>query len=115
MNNRSKYPKTAVPNIESFYSKLSTESATENDDKHVKNAWNIFHVKNLGDYNYLQVQSDNLLFTDFFEIFRKKCNLDSVYFYLTAWLAWNAALKTKKVNLELVIYICDLLMIEKEK
>lgn len=84
MNNWSKHHKTAVPNIESFYSKLSIESATENDDKHVKNIWNIFHVKNLGDYNYLQVQSDNLLFADIFEIFRKKCNLDSVYFYLTA-------------------------------
>lgn len=99
----------------SFYSKLSIESAAENDDKHVKNVWNIFCVKNLGDYNYLQVQSDNLLFADIFEIFRKKCNLDSVYFYLTAWLAWTAALKTIKVNLELVIYVYDLLMVEKEK
>ena len=72
-------------------------------------------MKNLGDYNYLQVQSDNLLLADIFEIFRKKCNLDSVYFYLTAWLAWTAALKTIKVNLELVIYVYDLLMVEKEK
>ena len=69
------------------------------------------------EYHNLYLESDVLLLADVFENFRDVCSknygLDPAWYYTAPGLAWDAALKITKVNLELLVDIDMLLMIEK--
>ena len=69
------------------------------------------------EYHNLYLESDVLLLADVFENFRDVCSknygLDPAWYYTAPGLAWDAALKITKVNLELLADIDMLLMIEK--
>ena len=68
------------------------------------------------DYHNLYNLSDVLLFADIFENFRNICTnhygLDPAWHYSAPGLAWDAALKIIKVQLELLSYPDMLLIIE---
>ena len=68
------------------------------------------------DYHDLYNQSDVLLLADVFENFRDVClknyNLDPAWYYTAPGLAWDAALKITRVELELLSDPDMLLMIE---
>ena len=87
------------------------------DYEHAQKVWEVFEIKNLGEYHDLHAQSDTLLLTDVFENFRKMCleiyELDPVYFVSALALAWQACLKNIKVKLELLTDYDMLLMVEK--
>ena len=82
--------------------------------KHAQKVWEVFRIKNLGEYHDLYVQSDTLLLVDVFEILRDKCieiyGLDPTHFLSQPGLAWQACLKKTKVKLELLTDIDMLLM-----
>ena len=65
----------------------------------------------------LYVQSDILLLANVFENFRNKCieldQLDPAHFLSAPQLAWQACLKKKGIELELLADIDILLMVEK--
>ena len=67
------------------------ESITKSDYKLANNSWNIFNMKNLGDYHDLYVQCDILLLANVFENFRQKYieiyQIDVAYFYASPGLA----------------------------
>ena len=69
------------------------------------------------DYHDLYLESDVLLLTDVFENFRDLClhnyGLDPCWYYIAPGLAWDAALKKTKVELELLTNPDMLLMFEK--
>ena len=78
---------------------------------------NVRSLKNLEDeYRDLYIQSNTLL-ADVFESFRNNCleisELDPVHFISALGLAWQAALRETKVQLELLTYIDMLLMVKK--
>ena len=79
--------------------------------------WEVFEIKNLGEYHDLYVQTDTFLLADVFETFRDKCikiyGLDPSYFYSAPGLAWQACLKKTGVKLELLTDIDMLMMVEK--
>ena len=79
--------------------------------------WEVFEIKNLGEYHDLYVQTDTFLLADVFETFRDKCikiyGLDPSYFYSAPGLAWKACLKKTGVKLELLTDIDMLMMVEK--
>ena len=56
-----------------------------------KKIWDVFEIKNLGEYHDLYVQSDTLLLADIFENFRNMClniyELDPIYFISATGLA----------------------------
>ena len=83
----------------------------------LKNIWEAFEIKNLGEYHDLYVQCDTFLLADVFENFRNKCieiyELDPAYFLSAPGLAWQACLKKTKVELELLTDIDMLFMVEK--
>ena len=93
------------------------EDITDADYMHAKKVCKDFEIKNVGEYHDLYLKGDTLLLVDFFQNFRKMCaeiyQLDSVKFLPVPELAWQAALKMTKVELELLTDIDMLLMVEK--
>ena len=69
-------------------------------DKCFQKAWEVFKIKNLGEYHDLYVQCDTLLLADVFENFRNVCikihELDTVHFLSAPGLTWQACLKRQK-------------------
>ena len=101
----------SLPIKEAFYS----------DYRHGKRVFNRVALKdpqnkNLGDYHDLHVQSDILLLADVFENFRSKCSeiyeLDPAHFLIAPGLAWQASIKKRRVEFELLTYSDTLLMVE---
>ena len=93
------------------------EDITDVEYAHAKRVCKDFEIKNLGGYHNLCVQIDTLLLVCVFENFRNVCNnihrLDHAKIFSAPWLAWQAALKKTKVNLDLLTDIDMLLMVEK--
>ena len=111
-----RFKEESLPDKESFYSELNKEGITGEDYAHAQKVWDIFNIKNLGEYHDLCIQSDTLL-ADVFENFRDKCieiyELDSARFLSAHGLAWQACLKKTQVKLELLTHNDMLLMFEK--
>ena len=91
---------------EAFYSKLMGEGITDEDYQHVHTVWKEFNIESMKVYHNLYNLSDVLLLADVFENFRNICmnhhGLDPAWYYSAPGLAWDAALKIKKVQLELL-------------
>ena len=68
-----KFRETTIPPKESFYSKLNLESISDADYAHVQKVWEVFEIKNFGEYHNLYAQSDTLLLADVFESFSDTC------------------------------------------
>ena len=116
-DNWGKFGETTLPPKEAFYSYLNLENISDEDYAHAQKVWEVFEIKNRGEYHDLFVQSDTLLLADVFENFRNMCleiyELDPVYFVSAPGLAWQACLKKTGVKLELLTDIDMLLMVEK--
>ena len=100
-----------------FHSNLNLENISEEDYAHIQKVWDIFKIKNLGEYHNLYDKIDTSLRGDIFENFRNMCldiyELDPTYFVSAPGLAWKACLKKTKVELELLTDYDMILMIEK--
>ena len=94
MHSWEKFNETSLPPKESFYSELNLEEISDKDYLHAQKVWDVFEIKNLGEYHDLYVQSDTLLLADAFEKFRDKCieiyQLDPAHFLSAPGLAWQA-------------------------
>ena len=97
MNRWGKFNKNTIPNKEAFYSKLNWEDISDKDYNHARKVWDVFGIRNLGDYHDLYVQSDTLLLADVFENFRDNCidiyELDPSHFLSAPGLALQAFFK----------------------
>ena len=117
MDNWEKFDVTTIPPKEAFYSKLNLKGISDADYEHAQKVWEVFEIKNHGEYHDLYAQSETLLLADVFENFRNMYleiyELDPVYFVSAPGLAWQACLKNTKVKLELLTDYDMLLMIEK--
>ena len=116
MDSWEKFNETELLPKKDFYSNFNLENISDEDYKHAQKVWDVFKIKNLGEYHDLHVQSDTLL-SDIFENFRNMClniyELDPVYFLSAPGLPWQACLKKSKVKLELITDYDMILMIEK--
>ena len=105
-----------LPDKKAFYSKLNLEDITDKDYEHAQKVWEVFRIKNLGEYHDLYVQCDTLLLADVFENFRDKCieiyELDPAHLLSAPGLAWQACLKKTGVKVELLTDTDILLMVE---
>ena len=71
---------------------------------HAQKVWDVFEIRNRGEYHDFYVQSDTLLHADAYDNFRNMCleifELDPVYFVSTPGLACQACLKkTSKIRI----------------
>ena len=107
---------TQLPPKEAFYSNLNYEHISDEDYEHAQKVWEAFDCKTLKDYHDLYLKSDVILLADVFETFRDLCmtnyELDPAWYYAAPGLAWDAALKMTKVELELLTDIQMLDMVE---
>ena len=117
MDTPEKLKETELPLKEAFYSKLNHEGISDEEYTHAKKVWETFEMKTLEDYHNLYNKLDVLLLADVFGNFRDICienyELDPTHYYTAPGLAWDAALKFSKVELELLSDIDMLLMVEK--
>ena len=117
MDSLEKLKETKLPPKKAFYSRLIGEDIRDEDYQHAKEVWETFEMKTLQDYHDLYNEADVLLLADVFENFRDICiknyKLDPAHYYTAPGLAWDAALKVTKVELELLSDIDMLLMVEK--
>ena len=117
MDSLEKLKETKLPPKEAFYSRLNDEDISDENYEHAIKVWKTFGMKTLKDYHDLYNKADVLLLADVFENFRDICiknyKLDPAHYYTAPGLAWDAALKVTKVELELLSDIDMLLMVEK--
>ena len=85
------------------------ENITDSDYNHAKVIFDDFEIKQLGEYQDLNLKNDKLLLADNFEIFRKMCLEISIrlciFFFSVPVLAWQPALEKNKVKLDLLTNI----------
>ena len=72
MDSWEKFDETTLPPKEAFHSNLNLEDISNEDYAHAQKVWEIFEIKNLGEYHNLYVQSNTLLLVNEFENFRNK-------------------------------------------
>ena len=113
---KTKLDETSIPPKEAFYFKLTGEGITDEDYQHAQTVWKEFNIESMKDYQNLYNLSDVLLLADVFENFRNiwtnQYELDPAWYYSAPGLAWDAAIKIIKVQLELLSDPDMLLMIE---
>ena len=72
MDSWEKFDETTLPPKEAFHSNLNLEDISNEDYAHAQKLWEIFEIKNLGEYHNLYVQTNTLLLVNEFENFRNK-------------------------------------------
>ena len=117
MDSPERFKETQLPPKEAFYSELEDEDITDEDYAHVQKVWKTFNMKTMRDYHDFYNKLDILQLADIFENFRKvcykHCGLDPADYYTAPGLAFDAAFKVTRVELELPTDPDMLLMIEK--
>ena len=117
MDSIDKFKEKELPSIDKFHSSLSNSNISKDDYNHAKKVWDLFKIKNLGEYHDLYVQADTAQLSDVFENFRYLClkdyDVDPTYFVSTPSLAFEAMLKMANVKIELLTDIDMVLMAEK--
>ena len=112
-----KFNEALLPEKEDFYSHINKEGITDTDYARIKRVRKDFRIKYLGEYHYLYVQSDTLLFTDVFGNFRNMCLMihepNHANILSAPGLAQQADFKKTKVKLDLLTDIDILLMVQK--
>ena len=97
MDSLERFNDTSLPPKKSFYSELNLEDISNKDYLHAQKVWDVFEIRNLGEYHDLYVQTDTSLLADVFEKFRDTCieiyGLDPSNFLSAPGLAWQACLK----------------------
>ena len=69
MDSCEKFGENTLPPKKTFYSNLNLENISDKDYTHAEKVWDVFKIKNLGEYHDLYVQTDALLLSDVFKIF----------------------------------------------
>ena len=104
MDSFDKFQETELPPI--WIDTLSNEPISDQDYQHAKKVWQCLGIKNLGEYHDIYLQVDVYTLADVFENFRQLAysnfGLDPAHFLTAPHFAWEAMLKTTKVELDLL-------------
>ena len=103
---------TSLPPKDAFYYNLYGGDISDEDYQHAQTVWKEFNIKTIKDYNKLYNMSDVLMLSGIFENFRDIYKKHYAWYFTVPGLAWDAALKITKDELELLSDPDMLLMIE---
>ena len=85
-----------MPDKECFFNSLKNCSISDEEYQRTINVWNIFNIKNTGEYHDLYLKTDVLLLYDVFEKFINVCLMDyglnPCHYFCSPGLAWDAML-----------------------
>ena len=85
-----------------FYSELNLEDITDKNYDHAQKVWELFEIKNLGEYHELHVQCYTLLVANVLENFKDKCieiyELDPAHGFFCLYLNWQGKLAQKRLE-----------------
>ena len=73
MTSWDKFDEMCLPFKEVFYSKLNMSDISYEDYSHAQAVWAEFGIRNLGEYHDLYLQTDVILLSNVFEMFRSTC------------------------------------------
>ena len=115
MDSRDRLTETQLPLISVVHSSFNSSDISPADYAHAQRVWDKFNIHNMGEYHDLYLMTDTLLLATVFESFRSFCldaySLDPAHFYTSPGLAWQAALRSTKVKLELLpdtdMFLCS--------
>lgn len=117
MINWKRFEEDKLPPLKYFYSTLTDEIISDSDYSHARCIWNMFKLKNLGEYTDLYLKTDVILLADVFENFRQTCKtnykLDPAFYMTAPGLSFDAMLLKTKVKLQLIEDLEILRMIQK--
>ena len=68
MDSWEKFDENTIPTKEAFYSKLNLENITNKYCEHIKKVWDVFKIKNLGEYHDLYVKLIHYYFQMYLKI-----------------------------------------------
>lgn len=95
-----------LPPKEAFYNRLKKEHISDADYAHVQQVWENFNLQTLGELHDHYVLTDVLLLADVFERLQDMTldyfKLDACQYFTSPGLAWEAALKTTGISLDLI-------------
>ena len=66
MDSWERFNETSLPPKNSFYSELNIEDISDKNYLHAQKVWNVFEIRNLGEYDDLYVQTETSLLADVF-------------------------------------------------
>ena len=105
-----------LPSKKDFYNKLNNSNISDEEYEHAQKVWEEFNCKTMRNYHDLYLKTDVLLLADVMENYRNVCidnyRLDPLWYYTAPGLAWDAALKISKIELELLTDPDMYLMVE---
>ena len=108
-----------LPPKSKFYSRLNDSNITDEEYEHAQNVWKEFNCKTMRDYHDLYLKTHVLLLSDVMENYRNICidnyGLDPLWYYTAPGLAWDAALKISKIELQSFSKVLGTLAIFHEK
>ena len=101
-----KFDECCLLSKECFFSRLKGRSISDEEYLRAVRVWNVFGIKNLGEYHNLYLKCDVLLLCDVFEKFVEVCleyyGLDPCHYFSSSGLAWDAMLKMSGIRLRLI-------------
>ena len=110
------FQRPQLPPKDAFYTSLTEEDISEKDYTHTQRLFNLLDMTDLGDYHNFYLLNNMLLLADVLKSFRNVClqsyGLDPSHNYTSPGLSWQAAIKIKDVELDLLTDIDQHLFIE---
>ena len=95
-----------LPNKGAFFSDLCNEGISDADYEHAQRVWQEMRCQTLWDYTKLYLEADTLQLADIFSKHREvgisRYGLDPAWYLTLPMFVWDAALKTSKVELEIL-------------
>ena len=106
MDSFARFDESRLSSQDAFFSKQSNSACSDTECAHATRVWAAFECESIAEYHDIYLKCDVLFLTDLFEKFRATClahyNLDDVHYYTAPVLAWDAALRMSRVDLELI-------------
>ena len=103
MNRFKRFKENCLPDKDCFFNYLKDCEISDEEYSRGIDVWNIFNIKNLGEYHDLYLKTDVLLlcyvFEKFIDVYLKDYGLDPCHYFSSPGLAWDAMLKTTGIKL----------------